>query len=124
MWQEILLSVISIVITSAVSVGCAYAVAWIRSKIKNKELEEFFTDALYIVDSAVKQTTQTFVDTLKKEGKFDEEAQKKAFEMSAKTIESQLSEKMKNHIVSNYGDLQAWIKTQIEAKLYELKKEN
>ena len=50
----------------------------LNSKIKDKKLAKITTALTTIILNSVQQVFQTYVDTLKKEGKFDKEAQKEA----------------------------------------------
>ena len=67
-------------------------------------------------------TNQTYVDSLKKQGKFDAEAQKKAFEMTYNAVIEILSEEAKVYLASVYGDLTAYITNMIEAEVNKNKK--
>lgn len=76
-------------------------------------------DITKIVESVVHETSQTFVDGLKAEGKFDEESAKVALEKSkARAIEiiSPASYELLEQIV---GDANAYIEAQIEATVWE-----
>ena len=69
-------------------------------------------DTIYQV---VSSTSQTYVDSLKASGSFNEEAQKKAFEITKNKILALLSEEAKELIVDLYSDLDSWLDVQIEA---------
>ena len=97
-------------------------VNWLNRKIKDKKLEEWSCAVATIVMGAVQAVTQEFVDTLKKNGKFDETAQKQAKEKAYKIIVAQLSQELKKYITDNFGDMKAWIETQIESYIYQLKR--
>ena len=74
-----------------------------------------------IVLSAVKSVFQTYVDSLKKSGDFDAEAQKTALNKATVIIKSQLDTELIDYIKKNYGDLDAWISTQVESTIDTLK---
>lgn len=93
-----------------------------NGKIKDKKMAAHATALLQIVMSAVKSVSQSFVDTLKKNGKFDEEAQKEAKERAMVIVKSELTVELKEYIVNNFGDIESYISNQIEAALYNLKK--
>jgi hypothetical protein len=57
------------------------------------------------------------VDTLKKEGRFDEAAQKVAFQMTLETIMSTLTDEAIEYLTNIYGDLTAFITAKIEAEV-------
>jgi predicted transcriptional regulator len=54
---------------------------------------------------------------LKKQGKFDKEAQKIAFEMSYNAVIEVLSDDAKEYLSTIYGDLNAYIVHLIEAEV-------
>ena len=61
------------------------------------------------------------VEALKKSGGFDQKAQIYAFNLAKDTALKQLSDETKNYITNNYGNLEEWLKTQIEASINLLK---
>ena len=71
--------------------------------------------------SAVQTGFQEFVDTMKKNGKFDEAAQKEAKERAYNIIINQLTPELQNYIKENFGDMKDYIMNQIEAMVYQLK---
>ena len=113
----------------AVSVGIAL-ITWIGQKIisvlnikiHDHDANKYLTDATNIVINAVKSVYQTYVEGLKKTGSFSDEAQAVALEMARTTINLELSDKMKEYITENSGDLALWITTTIHSVLYDLKK--
>ena len=62
-------------------------------------------------------TNQTYVEALKKEGKFDLEAQKKAFEQTKDAVLAILDDEAKKYLASIFGDLDLYISQQIEANV-------
>ena len=60
-------------------------------------------------------TTQTYVDTLKQQGKFDAEAQKVAFEKTYTNVMNILADEAKEYLENALGDLEAYIYNRIEA---------
>ena len=76
---------------------------------------------IYIITDAVQCVYQEFVEVLKKEGGFTEEAQKEAKERAMNIIYGQLSEKMKQFIIDNYGNIETWLSEKIESVIYSLK---
>ena len=96
-------------------------IKWISSKIDNEKTEKYLTEATTIVLDAVKCVFQTYVEALKKEGNFGKDAQLTALNKAKDIVLSQLSEDIKNYIKINFGDVDAWITTQIEASINTLK---
>ena len=67
-----------------------------------------------VVSQAVATVSQTYVDGLKKDGIFDTDAQKEAFEMSKDKIYMLLTTDTLQTIQDNYGNVEEWINTKIE----------
>ena len=78
--------------------------------------------ALAIVNAGVVYTSQTFVDSLKKEGRFNMAAQEKAFIKTFNTVEPMFNDAMKKLITDAYGNFEQWLRVQIEAAVKENKK--
>lgn len=120
-WVGILTSIAVAAGTALVTWGLSLLTAWLNSKIKNDQVKQYMNDALSIVDGAVKSTYQTYVQALKEQGAFDMAAQKVALEKAKNTILSQLSSGAQEYLKNVFGDLDEWMNTQIESRLYELK---
>jgi hypothetical protein len=123
--NDILLNIISIVVTAVIvpliSLLGTKLIQWIGTKIKDEKAAAFLSKASEIVLSAVKSVYQTYVDSLKKSGDFDAEAQKTALNKATVIIKSQLGTELIDYIKKNYGDLDAWISTQVESTIDTLK---
>ena len=119
-WTEILFSVVGVILTALASWAVAKLTALIDSKVKDGKAIGFLNTALSIITDVVKQTYQTYVESLKAEGKFDASAQKVALEKAVNAIKGLLSEKVQNYIAENYGDAEKWITTQVESAIYSL----
>ena len=94
---------------------------WLSTKIKDEKAAALFAKATEIVTNAVRITFQTYVESLKNSGSFGKEEQLIALDKAKDIVTSELTEELKAFISDNYGDLQAWIKNQIEASIYKLK---
>lgn len=79
--------------------------------IKNETIR----DAINAVWNAVVYVSQVFVDDCKKSGNFDKEAQVKAFNMAKTAALDMISDNAKKYIEKYCGDLDEWLKIQIEA---------
>lgn len=121
-WEQIIISVVSVALTALASWCVAKLTAFIDNKIKDTTAKNLLNSALSVVTDVVKQTYQTYVSSLKGNNAFTPEAQKEALTKASENIKNLLPEKMKNFIKDNFGDLEAWIATQIEATIYGLKK--
>jgi len=125
MSQEILnllLGIAATIITGLISLGFALLTRRINRNAKNEKEARLFNGALDIIEDAVMETFQVYVETLKNAGKFDEAAQKQAKDMATKRIMSLLTEDMKTYIIANFGDLFEFISNKIEATVYNLKR--
>ena len=118
----IIYSAVGIIITGLATWGVAVLTKWLNSKIKDKELANFLTTLTNIITSVVKEVYQTYVEALKKEGSFNKDAQAIALNKAITLAKSQLTTELKTFITDNYGDIEAWLKMQIEACIYSLKK--
>lgn len=120
LWN-IIWSVLGIVITGLVSWATSAGVAWLNTKIKNEKAAKWASDLTSIVSNAVLSVTQTFVDTMKKAGKFDEAAAKEAKDKALSIITSQLTPELKDYITSNFGDMTEYLSNLVEAMVQSLK---
>lgn len=123
--NEILLNILSVVVTAIIlpliSMVGGKLINWLSAKIKNEKAGNLIGTATEIVINAVKSVFQTYVDSLKKEGKFDKESQLIALNKAKDVAISQMTEEVKEFIRDNYGDLDSWLNTQIEATIDTLK---
>lgn len=123
--NEIILNIISVVVTAVILPLISYAgarlIAWLNAKIKDENAKQQLTVATDIVMNAVRSVFQTYVETLKKNGKFDKDSQKVALIKAKDDALAQMSDEIKDYITKNYGDLETWITTQIESTINILK---
>ena len=94
--------------------------------VKKKELQERYDNEVLnkytnmleqTIISCVIATNQTYVETLKKEGKFDAEAQKIAFDKTFSAVITILSDDAYNYLSEAIGDLEEYITNRIEAEV-------
>ena len=127
-WNTLLQDLLYAVITAAVPVITMYIVKFLKtifSKVKVETdqtiVKNTIDEALEIVLKVVASTSQTYVDSLKAEGKFDKESQLVAFNNTKDTIKSLLSDEAKNLIATLYDDIDTWLTIQIESAVREQK---
>lgn len=118
---NIIWSAVGIVITGLLSWATTALVGWLNSKIKDTKVKQWATDLTKIIMSSVQTITQTYVDSLKREGAFTEEAQKEAFNKCLTLVKSQLTPELITYIQENFGDMETYLKTQIESMIQSLK---
>lgn len=99
----------------------SYIVGLLNSKIKDQKLRTFLTKFTEIVTRCVKSLTQTTVQGLKKDGKFDSETAKKVKEECINLIKAQLAPDMIEFIQNNFGDVTEYISIQIESFILDCK---
>lgn len=121
-WMEILTQLFEIVIIPLLGIGTIYLINLIKVKIqelkakKDNDLLHKYLDLLEdTIIQCVLATTQTYVDTLKQQGKFDAEAQKVAFEKTYTNVMNILADEAKEYLENALGDLEAYIYNRIEA---------
>lgn len=121
---QFLQSILYIAITAIVPITLPFIIKLVKvqiNKINNQKVKELLDMAFNEVSVAVTQVTQTYVDSLKKEGKFDEVTQKVAFE-KAKTLALELINKeSKEAITKMHGDLNNYIDVLIEKAVHDTK---
>jgi len=123
--NEIITSIISIVVTTVVlpliTLGGTKLIQYLNSKINDENAKRILTSIATSVERAVRVVFQTYVESLKKSGTFDKEAQKKALVIAKQEVMRELDIEAKEFIVNNYGDLNAYITNQIESTINLLK---
>lgn len=113
---------VGIILTGLASWLTVVITQWLNSKIKDKTLAKHATAVTNIIMGAVMAVTQTYVSTMKSNGKFTEEAHAIAMDKCMEIVKSQLSNELVQYISDNYGDVENYLKTRIEAMILELKK--
>ena len=123
--NDILLNIISVVFTVFIipllTMLGTKVIYWINSKIKNEKVAGLLTQATEAVMNAVRSVFQTYVEQLKADGTIDEEKQRNALLKAKDLALSQMTDEVKTYIQINYGDLQQWLTTSIEATINKLK---
>lgn len=124
MTLELLTQIFEVCIIPFLGVLTAFIVKWINVKsnelttTRNNELEQKYIKMLdKTITNCVIATTQTYVDTLKKQGAFDAEAQKVAFNMTYETVIKLLTDEATEYLTEAVGDLNLYITQKIEAEV-------
>ena len=122
--MELLTQIMEVVVIPLLGILTAYVVKVVNAKLaetaesRKNELEKKYLDMLSdTITDCVIATTQTYVEALKKQGKFDEEAQKIAFEQTYNAVMDILSEEAKKYLNEAIGDLNLYITQKIEAEV-------
>lgn len=125
MWENFLNQLFELVLIPLVLALGIYVVNFIRvkaaelkEKIKGDKEDKYIDRITEIVSACVITTNQTYVETLKKQGNFDVEAQKEAFNQTKDAVMGMLNEELQNFITEIFGDINAYLTNQIEATVY------
>lgn len=125
--REVLMSGLYLALIALVPVAiqvlkkCSEAlIDYIDVKSNNEVVNEVLSEIVLFVSDAVSYTMQTYVDSLKKSGQWNEETKKIAFDKAMETAKEFISEESKEMFESVYGDLDKYIGVLIESKVQEL----
>lgn len=123
-WLEILEKIFELAVFPAISAAALYFITWIKAKkqdLEKKAKDETTKKYLNILEQAIVEsvltTNQTYVETLKKEGSFDLEAQKKAFQKTYDSVLAVLTDEAQVYLNETIKDLGAYITNKIEAQI-------
>lgn len=123
-WGVIINEIFTVILIPLLGIITKYFIAFIN--LKTAEFKQKKEDALYqkyidmlnaTIINAVTTTTQTYVNSLKAQGKFDTEAQAEAFNKTYQSVISVLGEEAQNYLSSAIGDLNEYIRTAIERQV-------
>lgn len=119
--------VLYLIITGILPLLITYGILFLKVKIKeqeknleNDQLVKYIDAATDAISKAVLTVNQTYVDSLKKQGKFDEEAAKTAKQMAIDKAKALITEDSKTAIETLYSDFESYLNDAIE----ELVREN
>ena len=124
MTMTLLAQIMEIVVIPLLGILTAYIVKIVNAKLEEisashkNEFEKKYIDMLNdTISDCVIATTQTYVESLKKQGRFDAEAQKEAFNQTYSAVMGILSEEAKKYLNEAIGDLNLYITQKIEAEV-------
>lgn len=123
-YGELITCIFQVCIIPLLTVLTTYFVKWVNAKsaeikvnIDDAEMVKYVDMLNRTITECVIATNQTYVETLKQQGKFDAEAQKVAFQMTSKAVLDILSEDAKEYLSAAVGDLNIYITNKIEAEV-------
>ena len=102
------------IVTGLAAWGVSVLVAWLNTKIKNEKVRAALENARDIITAAVAETSQTFVDELKKTGEFSDALKAEAHKRTFEHVKARLTEEATKLIQGTTNDLDAWIDAEIE----------
>ena len=125
---ELINQLFEIVIIPLLGALTIYAVKWINAKTKkisketdNETLNKYLKMLSETITKCVIATNQTYVETLKKQGKFDEEAQKIAFQKTYEAVIAIINDDAVEYLTAEVGDFETFLMESIEAEVNENK---
>ncbi len=126
-FSEIINEILYILLTMILPIIAAYTVNLIKAGIresniiaeavKNETIAQTVESALSDVMDAVLYVNQIYTDSLKASGRFDDAAQKKAFQLAYTEALNQISDETKKIIEQLYGSFDQWLKLKIESSV-------
>lgn len=123
-WANVVKQIFELVIFPLLGIGTTYLIVLINTKIKelkkqsDNDLEKKYLDMLNnTITDCVLATNQTYVNELKKQGKFDLDAQKIAFQKTYENVMALLTDEAKKYLTEALGDLQTYVNNKIEAEV-------
>ena len=128
-WMKLLYDIFNLCIVPLMGVLAFYLVQYIKAKgneiaanVDSELASKYIVMLTTTITDCVVATNQTYVEALKKEGKFDKEAQYKAFQMTYNAVMDILTEDAKEYLNNFYGDLSLYLSKRIEAEVVANKK--
>lgn len=124
MGMELVTQIFEVCIIPLLGVLTAFFVKWVNAKTaeiadtrKNETEKKYINMLNNTISDCVIATTQTYVDTLKKQGAFDAEAQKVAFTMTYEAVVKLLTDEATEYLNEAVGDLNLYITQKIESEV-------
>lgn len=114
---DVVLGIIGVLIT-AVGTILTYV---INKYIKNDKLKSIVSSLNTLVLNSVEYVYQTYVEALKDENMFTEEAQKEALAQCLAKIEENLPTDVKEWLEENYDDVTSYLTDLIESTIAKIK---
>lgn len=119
--MNILEPILYAVVTTAIPIIATYISKFlvakkeqINTQVKNEKLNKYLETALDAVNQAVLAVSQTYVDTLKENGKLSVAAQNEAKSRAVEIAASLITNDTQNAIKQLYGDFDKWLDSTIE----------
>ena len=120
--QNLINQLFQVCLIPMLSALTTFVVIWIKAKsaelqkkINNDILNKYVQMATDTITNCVIATNQTYVNSLKEQGKFDEAAQKEAFQRTYQAVLLILSDDAKEYLNNAFGDLNKYLQEKIES---------
>lgn len=116
MTMDMLQEIFFTCVVPLVGILCAYGIAFlhkqmteIKAEMDNALFEKYIDMLINTVETCVVATNQTYVDELKKQGKFGWEEHDIAYHKTLDAVKQILSEEAQKYLAAVYGDLDLYI---------------
>ena len=129
--MDILLDILYAILTGFGVIVTKELISFINKKIdevqisteikEHDKLSGYIDDTQQIISDVVLTITQTYVESLKKNGKFNKEAQEEAKNRAVAIATELISEEAKNAINVLYGDFKSYLDVTIESMVNQNK---
>lgn len=123
-FTQLITDIFQVCIIPLLGVLTAFFVKWVNAKsteiqanVNDATLSKYMAMLTQTVSDCVIATNQTYVESLKQQGKFDLEAQKEAFNLTKDAVLEILSEEAQLYLSTAVGDLNTYITKKIEAEV-------
>ena len=124
MLQDFIPVLFQVCIIPLLGVLTTFFVKWVNAKsaeiqtnIDDVTLNKYLQMLTETITDCVIATNQTYVESLKAQGKFDEAAQKEAFRLTSMSVIAILTDDAKEYLTTAVGDLEVFITKKIEAEV-------
>ena len=121
-WAEVLEQIFELAFFPLIAAVAGYIISLIKAKkeevltkTKNETARKYVDMLEKTISDCVLSTTQTYVKALKEQNAFDEEAQKKAFQLTYDAVMLILTDEAKTYLAEATKDLETYVTNQIEA---------
>lgn len=115
--NDILQQALYIIVTGCATALTGLLCAYIQKKTKELTNDKYINGAIDAVSMAVSTVMQTYVDNIKKDGKFTQEAQNEAKAQAIEIATNLITVDAQKAITSMYGDFSVWICNKIEEEV-------
>lgn len=123
-WLEIIYKIFEVAVIPILAAATMYLVDLIKvkkqellEKTKNETTKKYIEMLDKTIVECVLATNQTYVEALKKQGSFDVEAQKKAFQLTYDAVMSILVDDAYEYLNEVIKDLDTYVITMIESQV-------
>lgn len=120
LYSTTLIYVIELLIAFALLTG----IYFVKSHVNDTKINKALGDLERAIYTSVEVTNNTYVDVLKKDGKFTLEGEENAMTATFSSVVTMLSDKTLKYIEKNVGDMDFFIRQRIEATVKDIKAMN